>query len=104
MNKPRTNISNTRTGLIRSLLTVIIGVILLSVIGFDLRGSVNDFSNDYQEELSIAEKFVTTVFKPGFDQFIDATKQAAEDNEINTKTISTFVDYIKGMYLRLTSE
>ena len=83
-----------KEGLIRSFLTVVIGVLILSYLGFDLRSRVVQVQNEYGDEISAVEAFIQGTLIPVGKDIFDSSVEVAKDNQLNKETFSNFTDLI----------
>ena len=83
-----------KEGLIRSFLTVVIGVLILSYLGFDLRSRAVEVQNEYGDEISAVESFIQGTLIPVGKDIFDSSVEVAKDNQLNKETFSNFTDLI----------
>jgi len=93
-----------REGLIKTILTIIVGVLALSFIGFDLREKVENFEQEYTNEISAVTEFFNSVIKPGTEQVIDSSQDTLEDLNINESTIDQFIQFLKEIQAGIAPE
>ncbi len=85
---------NKKTGLIRSFVVVVIGIIFLSFIGFDLRGYVADFQKEHEESITSVKQLLFKTIIPTTKESVDEIKVFADENNITVENARKALELI----------
>jgi len=86
---------NSKQGLIKTLVLIIIGVFLLSYLGFDLRAQVSEFEENNQNSISFVKQTLFNVIIPKTEESFDVIKNFAKENDLTIETATRVIEIIK---------
>ena len=87
--------THSKSGLIRSFSTVVIGILFLSFIGFDLRGEIQDFQSENEESINKVKEVFFSKILPTTKDSLDDVKQYAEENNITVENAQKTLELLK---------
>ncbi len=89
-----TTSSSPKSGLIRSFIVVVFGILFLSFIGFDLRGEVTKFQENNSESITSVKQVLFETIIPKTKDSVDSIKEFADENDITVENAKKTLDLL----------
>jgi len=89
------NTYNSKSGLVRSFIVIVFGILFLSFIGFDLRGQVANFQEENEESITYVKQVLLETVIPKTKDSLDDIQAFAEENDITVERAQEVLELLK---------
>lgn len=80
---------NTKQGIMKTFIAIVVGILLLAYFGFDVRGEVEKFRAEHETEINTITEFIFETIFPASEGIYNMVQGVAEQHGVNLPDVPT---------------